>query len=678
MAEFKYRSDIDGLRAIAVLAVLFFHAEVPFFSGGFVGVDVFFVISGYLITSIILKEISNTGKFSIARFYERRIRRIFPALFPVMLFVLMAGAYLFDADAFKDLGESITATTLFSSNILFGQESGYFAAPSLQKPLLHTWSLAVEEQFYIVFPLVLAAIARWQKSRYLPFILMAFVFSFGASIYGVFHDSIATFYLVPTRSWELLTGSILALGVLPTPSTAWQKNLIGFSGILLIGLSIFFYNDATPFPGFTALAPVVGSAMIIWSGMGGGAYTLKNLLSSRILVFFGLISYSLYLWHWPLVAFWKYLSIRNWTVVDSIAIVTASILLASLSWKFIELPFRGNAPLFPQRKKLFVLSAAVMLAAITIGQVIKMHEGMSCRMSRFYPEIGEVIMRAKNDPRWESQAKWEDNTKNFEAGVVPPVIGKKNTTPTFALVGDSHARALISALDSESNKMLNAGYAITYDGTPAVSDFDVTVPPLGVNRSDWVENVLGFIDSHKNIEIVVLAGRWGLYSTGQWSGPDIDTQKKLRTIKQLDKNESVESLFNKGLKKTVISLLAMNRKVVLVSSIPEIGYNVPNVYVKCARWPDVFDLNTVRPSVEEYNERQKKANAIMEELAKLPGVTIIRPEKILFDNQGKGKVIDKGELLYRDDDHLSLAGALYVAPVFHTIFSELGSNKENR
>lgn len=267
--ELKYRGDIDGLRAIAVLAVLLFHTEVPGFPGGFVGVDVFFVISGYLITSIILKDIE-ANRFSIARFYERRIRRIFPALFPVMAFVVLVGTYLFDAEAFKELGQSITATTLFSSNILFWRKGGYFAAPSLQKPLLHTWSLAVEEQFYIVFPLALLVIARYFKGKYLPWVLMAFVLSFGASVYGVIHDPGATFYLVPTRAWELMVGSILALGVLPVPVATWQKNLLGFGGIILVVLSITLYSEATPFPGIAALMPVMGSALVIWSGRGGG------------------------------------------------------------------------------------------------------------------------------------------------------------------------------------------------------------------------------------------------------------------------------------------------------------------------------------------------------------------------------------------------------------------------
>jgi len=277
----KYRPDIDGLRAIAVLAVLFFHTGVPGFSGGFVGVDIFFVISGFLITSIILKDIKEE-QFSIARFYERRIRRIFPALFPVIAFTLAVGAYLFDANAFKDLGQSITATTLFSSNILFWRESGYFAAASFTKPLLHTWSLAVEEQFYIFFPLALVFIHRFLKSRYILWIGIAIILSLGASIWGVYYKPSPTFYLVPTRAWELLAGSVLALGVLPNPSSAWLRNLLSATGLGLIMYSVGFYTEVTLFPGHNAIAPVMGAWLIIYSNRGGYGNRQQSTFSKAI------------------------------------------------------------------------------------------------------------------------------------------------------------------------------------------------------------------------------------------------------------------------------------------------------------------------------------------------------------------------------------------------------------
>ena len=275
----KYRADIDGLRAIAVLSVIFFHTGIPGFSGGFVGVDVFFVISGYLITSIILKDIQS-GQFSIARFYERRIRRIFPALFPVISFTLVVATFLFDPISFESFGKSITATTIFGSNILFWRESGYFDASAITKPLLHTWSLAVEEQFYIFFPLLLIAINRFSKNRYFQWILGICVFSLLTSIYGVYTHQVATFYLVPTRAWELLFGSLLSLGVIPELKSNVHRNIVSIIGLGLIIFSVGFYNESTLFPGISAMAPVMGSSFIIYSGMGGGGGRQSSKISS--------------------------------------------------------------------------------------------------------------------------------------------------------------------------------------------------------------------------------------------------------------------------------------------------------------------------------------------------------------------------------------------------------------
>jgi peptidoglycan/LPS O-acetylase OafA/YrhL len=505
--EFKYRADIDGLRAIAVLAVLFFHTNVPGFSGGFVGVDVFFVISGYLITTIILKEIK-AENFSIARFYERRIRRIFPALFPVIAFVLAVGAYLFDANAFKYLGQSIAATTLFSSNVLFWSESGYFDAPSLQKPLLHTWSLAVEEQFYIFFPLALMAIHRYLKGKYLLWVMIAFIISLAASIYGVTHNPTATFYLVPTRAWELMVGSILALDALPDLTNNRQRNAFTSSGLALILFSIFAYTEATPFPGIAALAPVLGSGFIIYSGR-RGAHQAQQLLTARPVVFIGLISYSLYLWHWPLVAFTKYLLFRPFTGIDSAAIIFASLLLASFSWKFIEQPFRGKQMLLPERKRLFIFAGGVMVVAVGVGRVIHLQNGMAWR----YPLEIMITNKAKNDSLMlELRSKLAKASMKIDNDAALPIIGDKNTQPVFALVGDSHAIALIPAISLEASKESVSGYAIAVHSTPFV---------LGIKKRntgdkwwnvDWSTHnahVIDFLKTKPNIKYVFLAASWG-------------------------------------------------------------------------------------------------------------------------------------------------------------------------
>ena len=262
-----YRADIDGLRAIAVLAVIFYHAEVPGFSGGFVGVDIFFVISGFLITSIILKEVQ-AGKFLIARFYERRIRRIFPALYPVIFVCFIAAGYLFRVDPFKQFAESVATTAVFCSNLLFWFKSGdYFGGDSAKMPLLHTWSLAVEEQFYIVFPLFLVLINKFLKKKYFSWILAMGIISFVCSVYVVNINKSAAFYLAPTRAWELLVGSIISLNAIPLIRTKWMRSSMALLGILCIGYSVFFYSEATLFPGSSALLPVLGAGSYLHGGV---------------------------------------------------------------------------------------------------------------------------------------------------------------------------------------------------------------------------------------------------------------------------------------------------------------------------------------------------------------------------------------------------------------------------
>ncbi|GAB4549132.1 MAG: hypothetical protein Fur002_26250 [Anaerolineales bacterium] len=363
----NYRADIDGLRAIAVLAVILNHADVPLFSGGYVGVDIFFVISGYLITGIIARELTQ-GEFSLARFYERRVRRIFPALFAVLLFTTLAGALLYNAENFSDYGRSVIAATFFFSNVHFWKEVGYFDAPAQLKPLLHTWSLAVEEQFYIFFPLLMAALARFAKRKTVWALSALALASFAYSVYQVyFGDPSAAFYLPQTRIWELLIGCLLALFVDRLSAGIGVKNALSFLGLAFIFAPILFYSENTPFPGVAAAAPVMGAALILFSG--ANAQPLVNrLLSAPPMVFIGKISYSLYLWHWGFFIFAKYYLIQPLSALQTAWLLFAALAVSSLSWKWIEQPFRhtANAP----RSVLFRYAAGAMALAALTGWLI--------------------------------------------------------------------------------------------------------------------------------------------------------------------------------------------------------------------------------------------------------------------------------------------------------------------
>ncbi len=369
----KYRAEIDGLRAVAVIPVILYHAGFNLFSGGFVGVDVFFVISGYLITTIIHDEIQN-NTFSIAHFYERRARRILPALLFICLVCLPFAWFWMLPAAFKDFGQSLIAVNLFSSNILFSRESGYFAAVAELKPLLHTWSLAVEEQFYLFFPLILLALRRFRDTSLLGVLALISLLSLGLAEFASRAYPTANFYLLVTRAWELGIGALLAIAM-PTmrkPGALLEQGL-PVVGMLLIGFAIFYFDASLPFPGIWGLIPVLGTALII--AYATPATFVARALSLKPVVTIGLLSYSAYLWHQPLFAFARI------TMVDSTSVYlllsAASIALAYFTWRFIEAPFRNKHNF--SRRQILRMSVSTAAVLIAIGAYISHNDGFDYR-----------------------------------------------------------------------------------------------------------------------------------------------------------------------------------------------------------------------------------------------------------------------------------------------------------
>lgn len=363
----KYRSEIDGLRSIAVLPVIFFHAGFSLFSGGYVGVDVFFVISGYLITTILIDQIS-TGKFSIVDFYERRARRILPALFFVMLFTIPFAWLWMVPQQFKDFSQALVAISFFASNILFWRKEDYFAPAAEENPMLHTWSLAVEEQFYIFFPILLLIIWRFGKNPVFYTVLILSFISLLLAEYGWRNHPAANFYLLPTRAWELGVGAVCAF--LLHGKTAKPNQLLSGFGLLMIAYSIFAFDETVPFPSVYALVPVVGTALIILFGSKGTL--IEKLLSIKVLVGVGLVSFSAYLWHQPLFALARIrgLDIDSATLMLSLSAV--SILLALFSWRYVEQPFRKKGGAVStgsrfSRNQLFGMAAIFSIGFIGLG-----------------------------------------------------------------------------------------------------------------------------------------------------------------------------------------------------------------------------------------------------------------------------------------------------------------------
>ena len=355
-----YRPDIDGLRAIAVLAVVLFHIGLAPLGGGYVGVDIFFVISGYLITGIVKREMEE-NRFTFASFYERRARRILPALFFLLLVGFGLALWVSMPQDLANYGASGAAAVLFSSNIYFFLKTNYFDAAAEFQPLLHTWSLAVEEQFYFLFPPVLWLAIRMKRIKAVVLTILAL--SLLLSVLVSARAPSFAFYLLPTRAWELMMGAALALGMVPWPSSQRMNEGLSVAALIGLGAAIFFFNDETVFPGIAAVLPCGAAAVLIQSGATSDSL-VRRLLSNRLMVGIGLISYSLYLWHWILLAFARQaLATLELPMIWAVGVFIGSFVMAYLSWRVVEQPFRNKSHF--SRARIFALSGG--LGAIVCG-----------------------------------------------------------------------------------------------------------------------------------------------------------------------------------------------------------------------------------------------------------------------------------------------------------------------
>ena len=430
-----YRREIDGLRALAVLPVILFHAGFEAFSGGFVGVDVFFVISGYLITTIILTELGQ-GKFSIVNFYERRARRILPALFLVMLVCLPFAWFWLLPDDIKGFSKSLVAVSVFASNILFWRESGYFDTASELKPLLHTWSLAVEEQYYVLFPLFLMLFWRLGKRWILIMLVAVFVASLAAAQWGAFAKPVAAFYLLPARGWELVIGAFSAFYLSKAYHRDFSKGLSeigGWLGVALILYAVFAYDKATPFPGFNALVPTVGAVLIIFFAT--QQTTIGKFVGNKAFVSIGLISYSAYLWHQPLFAFARHRSLEEPSHLVFAILSIVTFVLAYFSWRYVEAPFRNRESI--KRTKIFILGGAITSVFFVLGLVGDLANGFPHRLASKVVSSSAVAQ--------EHLALRDAGGCHLSKDMVNPklcVKGDTNVAPRYLLVGDSHAASL--------------------------------------------------------------------------------------------------------------------------------------------------------------------------------------------------------------------------------------------
>jgi len=620
----KYRADIDGLRAVAVLPVLFFHSGWNIFSGGYVGVDVFFVISGYLITRILADEIAE-HRFSILNFYERRIRRIFPCLFAVIVASCVAAAVLLVPLDFRDFSKSVIATVLFASNILFFRQSGYFDDQSAIKPFLHTWSLAVEEQFYIFFPILLWLIHRYARDRIFLVLAPLALLSFAINAWSVRHFPAFTFFMAPTRVWELFAGALLALKFAPGIDHRWVREGLVWLGLGLILYAVFKFTSSTNFPGVNALLPVVGAALLIQYGHDTSAGWL---LSRKPMVFVGLISYSLYLWHWPIIVFSEYYLVQKLTGWRTAAAVAVSLAVATLSWRYVERPFRVKG-LIP-RRRIFQGAAAAMAIMAVLSMAGLASNGWA---GRFPDEVVRLEGYADAfNPRREECHREEDKVIAFERSCV---YGAK-TPPTYAVWGDSHAVELTYALGEIAARHNESVMQFTYSSCPPSLGMDIRIRP---NCRAYNDKLVRFLADDHDLATVFLVSRYDNY---RW---------------EADK-------FSAGIRKSVAALLAAGKRVVLVYPIPTTSVSIPRTLARYAAAG--ADPNSFTIDEDAFLRRNSYAFELLDSFTE-PNVVHVFPHKRLC--HGNACIVyANGAPLYFDQQHLNVDGAEYLEPLFEPLF----------
>lgn len=634
----KYRADIDGLRALAVVPVLLFHSGLPLFHGGFVGVDIFFVISGFLISKIIWTELQE-GRFSILRFYERRARRILPALFVVIAACFLIGYKLMLATHYDGFAQSAIAAILSVSNIFFWRQSGYFAPDVNFAPLLHTWSLGVEEQFYLIFPLFLMLLRRApiNINRALWLLLVT---AFAAGAYLSFSRPFGAFYLLPARIWELLLGALLGMGTVP-PLSRRASEWVGSAGLVAVIGSVFLIDAHQPFPGFVALFPCLGAAALLYSG--AQPTFVARLLSLRPLVFTGLISYSLYLWHWPIFSFARMLTATmdlEWKVV--VAALLLSFAMAALSWRFVERPFRDPRRWPPKAIALFSIGGA--LALIAVGFVVTTHKGLPARLSP--PVLAAQAAALDIDPLRTACTGYETDGRSRECR-----FGSGLSDPSYVIIGDSHAAALRPAID----------YAMAGEGRGTLWWYHGCAPLLGAEMvpmndpacDSFRQRFLADLARSPSIRTVFLAGRWAPLVSGTIpeTGGTLRTFLKDDATTDLSTRETLH-VFERSLHRTIRQIRAMGKTVVVLGSIPEPGFDVPSI-LALARHNGVGHVPA--NTMERARMADLRAGTILNSVSKQEGVAYVSLLEPLCTK--RCALESAGRPLYSDSNHLSLHAA---------------------
>ncbi|PSL19173.1 acyltransferase family protein [Shimia abyssi] len=654
-----HRAEIDGLRAIAVLAVVLYHFGIPGLRGGFVGVDIFFVISGFLIGGILWREKTATGRLSLGRFYMRRIRRLAPAYVAMSVAVLVVGWMVLLPFDYRETAKGVIAATVYLSNVQFFRQSGYFDGAAEDKVLLHTWSLSVEEQFYLFLPLVFLLFSRSRRAMIVALVAL-FIASLLSAIPMTSRSQTAAFYLFPFRAWELLAGVLLAIWGQERASDWRVGPWASWLGLVLILGGIVWIQPGNAFPGWQAMVPVLGTVLLLVNGQDDNP--VNRVLSMRGPVWIGLISYSLYLWHWPVFTLSTYVR-GAYGVLETGVWVGLSFALAWVSWRFVEQPVRRARD----------LSGTVLLGGATLASLVLL--GASAFVfkadgvdGRFGP-AAEVHIAASSDFLQDFSRCYVPAEGPFEGIEVCP-IGPEGRAPRVLIWGDSHVRAFYEGLAQAANEHQRAGLVIWRAGCAPVFDLEkVENSATDVqNRACRAANdqIRSALAGMPELRDVLLIGRWAYYTTGTGTGNDVHNTISLSSTAGLDFPQ--DQLFAEAMGATVNELALLDRSIYGLRQPPEIAaYKAPEIARALAhrrvRPEEARELGRV--TLSDARRRAKSGDAALE----LGGAQVIETWDWFCDDFLCDAVQD-GVGYYFDNNHVTNAAARNMRRIFDAIFEQ--------
>ena len=651
--KIKYQPEIDGLRAIAVCSVILYHSKINIsnhylFEGGFIGVDIFFVISGYLITFIILKELVSTNCFSFQNFFEKRIRRILPALLVVMLSSFPIAWILLMPDDFVDFSKSILYSIGYSSNIYFYYtDQQYGAVSGLLKPFLHTWSLAIEEQFYILFPIILLIVFKYFKKYLIFFLITSFIISLTIADWTSRNYSSLSFYFIHTRIWELLAGSILAYFEISRGFKNKNKILkftMPSMGFILIVCSILLFDKETFHPSFHTLFPIIGVCLIIW--FSDKDELITKILTSKLLVGIGLISYSLYLWHYPIFAFARISNIAENNIIIKIFIGLVILILSIISYYFIEKPSRNKKNSF---KKLVTIFFVIIIFLVSQIYYVVSNNGIKTRLPNLF-----------QDKLKETKIK----------------LFQKNNLQKIVLIGDSHSDALLYNLNKESDKKNFSLYR--FNTGLYLKDFNyINKKTKKINKGFFEINneIENFLKNNSNL-IIIYHARWSLRLLETFFSNELEGVKEKENLSyhqylehlniKSNSTQQRQELIKNNLISQVKKIINQGHKLILVYPVPEMGFDVPSTLLLkfnkqrlLSRNKNTIDI--LSTSYEVYKKRHKLFFEIFDNI-QLSNLYKIYPDQLFCNTIIINRCVanNKETIFYFDDDHLSIGGSKIV------------------